>query len=486
MRRGDPLLRRPSAAPAPMAFAPPPRSDGAPVKGFKQGPPLPKEADLKKVAEERGIEFFLVSFVDIFGVLRSKMVPAPAINQIQRDGAGFAPFAAWLDYGPDAADMVAIPDPTTLIQVPFQPELAFVIGDCYIEGEKVKDSPRWVLKDQIAKAESQGYVFKTGVEAEFFLLSPDEMAISDPRDRQDKPCYDAQALMRRYTVLTSIITTLNMCDYGVYQTDHEDANGQFEINWHFKDCLTTADRHVFFKWVVKTLAERNGFRATFMPRPFKDLTGNGCHCHCSLWAGEKNVFVGTEGAKGTLAGLGLSDIALNFLGGVMEKTASLVGITNPSVNSYKRLNGAMTNSGATWSPNKLSVSGNNRTHTVRVPENDRFELRLADGAVNPYLLPASILASGLMGIQKKCDPSVFFMPPNVNMYTLADSDPSIAHIKKLPLNMLDALRAMEQDPDLPGMLGEYFVKAYLKLKNNEWRDYCAHISAWELEKGLDC
>lgn len=458
-----------------------------PLKGFKQGPPLSVDADLSKVAEERGIEFFLVSFVDIYGVLRSKMVPAPAIGQIQKDGAGFAPFAAWLDYGPDAADMLAIPDPTTLIQVPFQPELAFVIGDCYIEGEKVKDSPRWVLKDQIEKAAAKGYVFKTGVEAEFFLLSPTEMSISDSRDRQDKPCYDAQALMRRYDLLKAIISTLNLCGYGVYQNDHEDANGQFEINFHYKDSLTTADRHVFFKWVVKTLAERHGFRATFMPRPFKDLTGNGCHCHCSLWQGEKNVFVGeATGEKGTMGSMGLSPLALNFLGGVLEKTSTFCAITNPTVNSYKRLNGAMTNSGATWSPNRVSWSGNNRTHMVRVPEGDRFELRLADGAVNPYLLQACILAAGLHGIEKKIDPSPLFFAPTTNMYRIPDGDEKIKHVTKLPSNLLDALRLLQQDPDAETMCGPVFVQSYLKLKNLEWSDYTAHLSAWELEKGLDC
>merc|ERR1740130_1877105 len=239
------------------------------------------------------------------------MVPASAIKQIQKDGAGFAPFAAWLDWGPDASDMLAKPDASTLIQVPFQPELAFVIGDLYIEDQKVQDSPRWVLKDQIEKAAKLNYVFKTGIEAEFFLLTDDLSAISDGKDKQEKPCYDAQALMRRYKLLKEIVDSLNTAGYGVYQTDHEDANGQFEINWHYTDCLTTADRHVFFKWLTKTLAERHGFRATFMPRPFKDLTGNGCHCHCSLWTKDKNenVFVGKRGEKGSLASLGLTEIA---------------------------------------------------------------------------------------------------------------------------------------------------------------------------------
>ena len=224
--------------------------------------------------------------------------------------------------------------------------------------------------------------------------------------------------MRRYAILKEIVDSLNAVGFGVYQTDHEDANGQFEINWHYTDCLTTADRHVFFKYLVKTLAEKHGYRATFMPRPVKELTGNGCHCHCSLWtkSDNKNVFVGKEGEAGTMAGLGLSDIALNFLGGVLQKCRGMCAITNPTINSYKRLNGEMTNSGATWAPNRISFSGNNRTHVVRVPEGDRFEVRLADGAANPYLLQACLLASGLWGLEQKCKPDAAFMHPAKNMY----------------------------------------------------------------------
>jgi len=458
------------------------------------GKTLTKDSDLGPVAKANGIEFFLVSFVDIFGVLRSKMVPAAAISTIQKDGAGFAPFASWLDYGPDAADMIAKPDPTTCMQVPFRPDLAFVIGDCYIEDKKVEDSPRWVLKDQVEKAAKLGYEFKTGVEAEFFLLSKapnSSLAISDPADTQEKPCYDAQAMMRRMDILQEIVKTLNACDFGVYQTDHEDANGQFEINWHYRSCLHTGDQHVFFKWVVKTLAEKHGYRATFMPRPFQNLTGNGCHCHCSLWSGGKNVFVGDgadklSGAKPEMTSLGLSSLGWNFLGGVLAKAESFVAITNPTVNSYKRLNGLITSSGATWAPNRISFSGNNRTHMVRVPEGDRFELRLADGAANPYLLQAVILACGLQGMAQKTDPSAYFFKPTVNMYIIPQGDASISHIKTLPGNLLDAMRLFEKDPEMRTMLGNKFVDAYIKLKGAEWKDFMGHVSMWELNNTIDC
>jgi len=461
---------------------------------FKPSPPVPKDANLADVARERGIEFFLVAFVDVKGVLRSKMVPAEAIGQIQRDGAGFAPFAAWLDFGPDAADMVAKPDPSTLIQVPFQPEIGFVIGDCEIEGKKVEDSPRWVLKAQIEKAAASGYELRTGVEPEFFLLADAETpAISDPKDQQEKPCYDAQALMRRYVVLREIVKTLNAAGFGVYQTDHEDANGQFEINWHYTDCLTTADQHVFFKWVVRTLAERHGFKATFMPRPFKNLTGNGCHVHCSLWKGETNLFAGdasaanaAEGPEAPLKRLGLSQTALHFMAGVLSKANSLCAVTNPTVNSYKRLIGIPTTSGATWAPNRVSWSGNNRTHMIRVPDSDRFEVRVADGAANPYLLQAAVLSAGLLGLEKKMSPAPYFFEPTVNMYKIPDGAPEIKNIPLLPQNLLDALRALEEDKDVRAMLGEKFVDSFLSMKKAEWADFMRHLSSWELQNTLDC
>lgn len=284
-------------------------------------------------------------------------------------------------------------------------------------------------------------------------------------------------------MLKAIVSSLNACGFGVYQTDHEDANGQFEINWHYDDCLTTADRLVFFKFVVKMIAERHGFRATFMPRPFKNLSGNGLHAHCSLWQDGTNVFVGTE-EKGRKYSLGLSPLAMHFLGGVMEKAATMCAITNPTVNSYKRINGAMTVSGATWAPNRISFSGNNRTHMVRVPANDRFEVRLADGAANPYLLPAAILAAGIHGMEKKLDPSACFFDASVNMYLKSDEE--CKDIKKLPLNLLDALRVLEKDPDVETLLGSKIVKAFLKLKYAEWHDFTAHLSRWELEQSLDC
>ena len=344
--------------------------------------------DLAEVAKRRKIKYFLISFVDLFGVLRSKLVPARAIAGMQREGAGFAGFAAWLDMTPAHPDMFSMPDPDSLIQLPWQPEVGWLAGDLWMDGAPVEQAPRVALKRQIARAAKAGYRMKSGVECEYFLIQPDGSGISDPRDIQSKPCYDQSALMRRYDVITEICDAMIELGWNPYQNDHEDANGQFEMNWDYSDCLVTADRHTFFKFMVKTIAERHGLRATFMPKPFPNLTGNGCHAHVSLWnnAGRRNLF---HDAKGEL---GLSALAYSFLGGIMHSADSLAAIFNPTVNSYKRIDATVTLSGATWSPSAISYGGNNRTHMVRIPDAGRFELRLMDGAANP--VPAASRRAG--------------------------------------------------------------------------------------------
>ena len=250
-----------------------------------------------------------------------------------------------------------------------------------------------------------------------------------PPITQSKPCYDQQALMRRYDVIAEICDAMIALGWSPYQNDHEDANGQFEMNWDYDTALATADQHAFFKYMVKSIAEKHGLRATFMPKPFAHLTGNGCHAHVSLWskATGKNLF---EDASGQL---GLSETAYHFMGGILHSAEALCAITNPTVNSYKRINAPPTLSGATWSPNTVTYSGNNRTHMIRIPDAGRFELRLADGAANPYLLQAAILVAGLDGIRNKRDPGKRL---DINMYTEGHKAEGA---KKLPLNLLDAL-----------------------------------------------
>jgi glutamine synthetase type III len=432
--------------------------------------------DLEKVAQELGLRYFLVSFSDLAGTVRAKLVPAAAIGEMSRTGAGFAGFATWLDMTPADPDMFAVPDAASVIPLPWKPDVAWVAADLWMSGEPVAQAPRNVLRQALAVAKSQGYELRTGVECEFFVLARDGQSIADAADRQSKPCYDQQSLMRRYELIAEICDAMQKLGWGPYQNDHEDANGQFEMNWQFADALTTADRHTFFKYMVKTLAEKHGLRATFMPKPFANLTGNGCHMHLSLWQdqSETNLFAAPDGE------LGLSDLAYAFLGGVMHSAAALCFFTNPTVNSYRRINAPATTSGATWSPNTISYTGNNRTHMIRIPDAGRFELRLSDGSANPYLLPAAILHAGLDGIAQGRDPGARL---DVNMYV----DGHLAGgCETLPDNLLDALRAFEGSPALRESLGEKFSASYLKLKRAEWRSYSHHVSAWEVEHTLDC
>ena len=432
--------------------------------------------DLARIAKEKKIKYFLISFVDLFGVLRAKLVPARAISGMQKDGAGFAGFAAWLDMTPAHPDMFAVPDPDSLIQLPWKPEIGWLAGDLWMDGKPVEQCPRVVLKRQIAAAAKKGYRIKTGVECEFFLINADGSAISDARDTQSKPCYDQAALTRNFDIITEICDAMIKLGWGPYQNDHEDGNGQFEMNWDYDDCLVTADRHVFFKFMTKTIAENHGLRATFMPKPFPGLTGTGCHAHVSLWdkTGKKNLFADKKGE------LGLSKLAYQFLGGVVHSADSFTALFNPTVNSYKRINGTVTQSGATWAPNAISYTGNNRTHMVRVPGPGRFELRLMDGAANPYLMQAAVFAAGLDGIANARDPG---RPLDINMY---EEGHRLKRIKRLPLNLLDAIRLLDKSKVARAGLGDELVSSYVKLKLEEWASFGRSLTDWEREHTLDC
>jgi glutamate---methylamine ligase len=432
---------------------------------------------LSQLASERKIRYFLISFTDLFGVQRSKLVPAASIDTMASNGAGFAGFAAWLDLTPADPDILAIPDIDSSIQLPWQPDVAWLAADLHtITGEPLAQAPRVVLKRVLQQAADRGYRVKTGVECEYFLLSADGENISDPRDRQSKSCYDQQSLMRRYDIISEICDAMLSLGWGAYQNDREDGNGQFEMNWTYADALVTADRHAFFKYMVKSIAEKHGFRVTFMPKPFAHLTGNGCHAHLSIWdsADRENLFYDADGE------LGLSQLGYQFIAGVLNSAEALCAIANPTVNSYKRINAPATLSGATWSPNSVSYSGNNRTHTIRIPDAGRFELRLADGSANPYLLPAALIALGLDGIINKRDAG---QRQDNNNYT-HPLPPDKA--RPLPTNLLDALRHLQSNSVLGRSLGEPFLNAYLKLKYQDWDSYHARITPWELETTLDC
>lgn len=431
--------------------------------------------DLAKWANDKGVKYFMVSYTDLFGGQRAKLVPTQAINDMAVDGAGFAGFATWLDLTPAHPDMMAVPDPESAIQLPWKREVAWLASNCVMEEQPLAQAPRNVLRRLIDEAAKDGLRVKTGVEPEFFLLTPEGDKVADPYDNAEKPCYDQQAVMRQYDCIAEVCDYMLELGWEAYQNDHEDAIGQFEMNWKYDDVLQTADKHSFFKFMMKSVAEKHGLRATFMPKPFKGLTGSGCHAHISVWSldGKTNAFADKSKE------LGLSDQGRHFLGGIMKHASALAAICNPTVNSYKRINAPRTSSGATWAPNTVTWTGNNRTHMVRVPGPGRFELRLPDGAANPYLMQAVILAAGLDGVRTQADPGRRY---DIDMYQMGHT---VTDAPKLPLNLLDALREFDKDTTLKSMMGDEFSSAFLKLKHKEWDSYASHFSKWETENTLD-
>ena len=431
--------------------------------------------DLSQRLQELHLQFVLVSFTDLFGIQRAKLVPAAAMAAMASDGAGFAGFAAWLDLSPADGDVLAVPDPASLTALPWQSGVGWMAAELTLNGTPMAQCPRRLLRQQQQRAVALGFELRSGVEAEFFQLSPDGAAIADPADHQEKPCYDQLALMRRFGLIGPLLTAMEQLGWGPYQADHEDANGQFEINWTFADALTTADRHAFFKVMVKAMAEQQGLRASFMAKPFAALTGNGCHTHLSLWdAADRNLFHDPAGE------LGLSALAYQFIGGLIAHAPALCAITNPTVNSYRRLAAPPTTSGATWSPGGVSYTGHNRTHMVRVPDNQRLELRLPDGSAHPYLLQAAILAAGLDGIERRLDPGP--RRDNDNYAQPLGLD----QCQRLPADLGEALDAFAADTPLRQGLGEEFCQAYEHLRRRQWQRERGDISEAERRSSLDC
>jgi len=460
---------------------------------FRSTPPelfRPPEAGepLAEAAKRMGLRFVLFSYVDLLGTLRSKLVPASALAEVSTGGAGFAGFAAWFDLNPSHPDVLGMPAASTLIPLPWKPEVGFVHCNLEMSGKPLAQAPRNALQATLKRLkDDHALTCKTGVELEFHLIDASSVSIADAHDKAVKPCYDTSALMRRYDTISEIVESIDWLGWKPYQSDHEDANGQFEINWEYDDALVTADRQTFFKYLVKSIAEKNGLRATFMPKPFISLSGNSGHTHVTLHKldqAETNIF------KDKGREMGISETGYHFLGGIMLHAKALCAITNPTVNSYKRINAPVTRSGATWSPNTISYGGNNRTHMVRIPDAPRFEVRLPDAATNPYLLPAALTVAGADGMAKKISPGT---RADVNMYDSTCPAAAAARAKagKLPLNLLDAIRELENTEsgatllaglDPSGELGN----AYLKLKKAEWSAYVGHLSEWELENSLDC
>jgi glutamine synthetase len=449
---------------------------------------VPTSEAVKKRAEKDGIEFFFAQFVDMHAKPSAKLVPMSNWEGLVGEGAGFAGFAAGpIGQSPASPDMMAIPDMRSYTPVPFKPGLARFACDITVEGEEWPYCPRTILRRQLARAEGLGYSFKVGMELEFFLLrekADGGIELADHLDNLDQPCYDMKGLTRQYEFLSTLSTYVNQLGWGSYANDHEDANGQFESNFEYADALETADRAIFFRYMVHAMAQERGLLATFMPKPFGHLTGNGGHFHMSLWdaAGERDLF---EDASDK-SGLGLSPLGHHFIGGLKKHAKAYIAITAPTVNSYKRLTttAGTPTSGATWSPIFITHGRNNRTQMLRVP-GGHVEDRTVDGSCNPYLAMTAILAAGLDGIEHQTDPG----PVNEeNLYTLSPDQLASRGIELLPANLLDATRHLEHSDVLRTAFGntgsEDYTDYYIKTKQEEWAAYHEQVTPWEVTRYL--
>jgi glutamine synthetase len=443
--------------------------------------------EVRRVVSEQGIQFLFAQFVDMHGKPSAKLVPAHHIDDLLTDGAGFAGFAAGdIGQGPHDPDMIAIPDPRSLTILPWKPSVARFACDVTVEGEPWPFCPRTILRNALARAKELGFEPRIGAELEYFLLRRTEdggIAPADPLDTLDLPCYDMRALTRNLDFVSLVSQSVTSMGWDNYATDHEDANGQFEQNFQFDDALTTCDRAIFFRYMVESLAQERGLLATFMPKPFANLTGNGCHFHFSLWRDGENLF-DCDPADDP-RGLGLSPLAYNFIGGLKAHAKAYIAVTAPTVNSYKRLVVGAPNSGATWAPAYISYGYNNRTQMLRIPDAGRIEDRTVDGSCNPYLAATAMLAAGLDGIERELDAGE---PNSANLYELSAEEREAQGIDVLPGNLLDATRELEKDDVLRKALGKTrdgdYVDYFIKVKRGEWQAAHEQITQWELDRYL--
>jgi glutamine synthetase len=446
---------------------------------------VPNLEEIREKAKSGEIEFFFAQFVDMYARPSAKLVPAAHLEDLLTEGAGFAGFAAGeIGQAPSDPDIAAIPDPASFTPLPWNKSIGRFACDIHVDGEEWPYDPRTILRRQLARSREKGFDFRMGLELEYFLVKKTDdgaIALADPMDTLEKPCYDLVGLTRNLDFLTTVSSYVNELGWGNYANDHEDANGQFEQNFTYADALTSCDRAIFFRYMVHVLAEQRGIIATFMPKPFTHLTGNGCHFHMSLWDGETNLFLDENDPRG----LGLSETAYHFIGGLKKHARAYSGVTAPTVNSYKRLKVGTTASGATWSPVWISYGYNNRTQMLRIPGPGRVEDRTIDGSCNPYLAATVILAAGLDGIESKLDPGE---ANSENLYAIPYDELRARGLETLPANLLDATEELERDDVLREALGrgrdEDYVDYFIRVKRDEWSRYHEQVTPWEIREYL--
>lgn len=436
----------------------------------------------RKFLKDNAVRYVLAQFVDIHGVAKTKSVPVSHFEDILKDGAGFAGFAVWgMGMAPHDPDYMGVGDLSTLSLVPWQPGYARIVCDGRVRGKPYAYDTRHVLRQVLDAPTARGWTINVGIEPEFMLLkrgANGAIAPADETDTLDKPCYDYKGLSRNLPFIEDLVDSLQQTGFDVYQIDHEDANGQFEINYTYADAMTAADRFVFFRMAAGEIARRHGLICSFMPKPFRHRTGSGMHMHLSISGdGKGNLFHDAKDKQG----LGLSKLGYQFLAGLLTHARGLCALLAPSVNSYKRLVVGESLSGATWAPAYITYGDNNRSSMVRVPYG-RLECRLPDPSCNPYLAAAAVVAAGMDGIARKLDPGV---ARNENLYALSPQEIRAQGIGLLPQNLGEALDALEADPLFSEVLGRELIAEFLKVKRMEWVEYSRHVSDWELQRYVE-
>jgi glutamine synthetase len=429
--------------------------------------------ELQQRLAAQGVHTLIAQFTDLHGVAKGKFVPLAELPVLLATGAGFS--------GPSIAG-TGLPrmgarseyygrgDPATAVALPWMPGYARVVCDGFVAGAPFEACPRQVLRRQLARLAPRGWALQTGIEPEFFLLRRTEAgyAPADPHDQLDKPSYDLKSLPRRAALLHELATGLQACGLAVFQVDHEDAHGQYELNFRHADALASADALMLFKLAAQAIAERHGLVFSMMPKPFANQPGSGMHFHVSLWAGRQCLF---------------DDEALlrHFVGGVLAHSAGLAALAAPTVNSYKRLVVGESITGTSWAPASVSHGPNNRTALVRTLPG-RFEWRLPDAAANPYLATAGLIAAGLDGLERRLDPG-----PACDD-DLFEASAQALHergIVPLPQSLGEAAAALEADAVLCEALGPALAGQLIASQRAEWAAYARHVSDWELRRYAD-
>ena len=438
---------------------------------------------LRRQLSNKGVAYLMASFSDMHGVSKTKMVPLSHLEQMMAGSELYT--GAALDGVPqDVSDeeVSAHPDPASCIILPWQPDAAWFASNLWCEGKPFEACSRNILARATEAAAEMGFVMNLGMEAEFYVLKDGDKGAEtvSERDTLDKPCYDGYGILDNLHWLSELVRAMDDLGWDVYSFDHEDGNGQFEVDFSFADAITMADRFVFLRMMSNAIARKHGYFASWMPKPFPNRTGSGAHYNMSLASLEtgENLFKDADDPRGC----GLSKLGYQFVAGVLRHLPAISAVVSPTVNSYKRLIKQGSMSGSTWAPVFVCYGNNNRTNALRIPlGGGRVELRAADSANNPYLGAAMVLSAGLEGIREDLDPGE---PHTENMYNKSPEELKELGIELLPRTLEEAINAFEADPFSQAVMGEDMFKAYAGFRRDEWDAYHNHVSDWERDRYL--